>query len=530
MHKAQPDQAGQNPARVQPLSENPGLRPRLQHLGQPLEHRTLRHRRAHPRQVPTLREIFPLQQPHEHRVPGKEPEIDAHRLPERLHGVRTPTSSREQPSLDGLKFAIHEPQHFAAQALLVAKIMIDHPLVHPGLPHDVVDRHPVVATLGDQPQSRFQQARPRSGVSRLPLDTPPGPCNYSVTLMNAFHSPTLPCPPERIDEFLSEPGAAAVEAAGYLAAPVGVLGAGGKMGLHVAAMLRRALDKAGRPEVPVHAVSRFGSVHSREAFHALGVETVSADLLDATALESLPDLGTVFFLAGMKFGTSDSPETLRRFNEEMPDLVARRFHSASIVALSTGCVYPFAPIDSMGCNEEVAPAPPGDYARSCLGRESAFARVSHEHGTPTALIRLNYSVEFRYGVLTDIALKVLHGAPVDISTGWVNVIWQRDAIEHIVCSTRIAASPAVPLNITGAPPVAVRDIALKFAKLFGREVSFTGQEEPTAWLNDASRSHKLFGPPPTGLDDMISWIAAWLLAGGSTHGKPTKFENREGKF
>jgi len=348
--------------------------------------------------------------------------------------------------------------------------------------------------------------------------------------MGANHSPLLPCPTERIDLFLSEPGPAAVEAAGSLAAPVGVLGAGGKMGLHVAAMLRRALDKAGRPEVPVHAVSRFGSVHSREAFHALGVETLSADLLDPAALDSLPDLGTVFFLAGMKFGTSDSPETLRRYNEEMPDLVARRFRSASIVALSTGCVYPFAPVDSMGCTEEVEPAPPGDYARSCLGRESAFARVSREHGTPTALIRLNYSVEFRYGVLTDIALKVLHGEPVDLSTGWVNVIWQRDAVEHILCSTRLAASPAVPLNITGAPPLAVRDIAERFAKLFGREASFTGRVEPTAWLNDASRSHRFFGAPPTGLDDMVSWISAWLLAGGSTHGKPTKFENREGKF
>jgi nucleoside-diphosphate-sugar epimerase len=271
-------------------------------------------------------------------------------------------------------------------------------------------------------------------------------------------------------------------------------------------------------------------VNSREAFHSCGVQTHSADLLDPRGLDSLPDLGTVFFLAGMKFGTSDSPETLRRYNEEMPDLVARRFRSSSIVALSTGCVYPFAPVESPGCTEEVEPAPPGDYAKSCLGRETAFARVSRENGTPTALIRLNYAVEFRYGVLTDIALKVLHGEPVDLSTGRVNVIWQRDAVEHILCSTRIAASPAVPLNITGAPPISVRDIAHRFGTLFGREASFSGQEESTAWLNDASRSHRLFGPPPTGLDDMISWIAAWLLAGGATHGKPTKFENREGKF
>jgi len=302
------------------------------------------------------------------------------------------------------------------------------------------------------------------------------------------------------------------------------------MGLHVSAMLRRALDKAGRPEVPVHAVSRFGSVHSRESFHHFGVQTISADLLDPASLDALPDLGTVFFLAGIKFGTSDAPDELRRYNEAMPDMVARRFRSASIVALSTGCVYPFAPVDSRGCSEKVDPMPPGDYARSCLGRESAFSLVAREHGTPTALIRLNYAVEFRYGVLTDIAVKVLNGEPIDVTTGWVNVIWQRDAVEHILCSTRIASSPAVPLNITGAPPIAVRDIAMRFGRLFNRTPDFKGSEEPTAWLNDASRSHRLFGTPSTSLDEMISWIAAWLLAGGTTHGKPTKFENREGKF
>ena len=57
-----------------------------------------------------------------------------------------------------------------------------------------------------------------------------------------------------------------------MAAPAGVLGAGGKMGLHVAAMLRKALDRAGRPEVPVYAVSRFGSVNSREEFARFGVD------------------------------------------------------------------------------------------------------------------------------------------------------------------------------------------------------------------------------------------------------------------
>ena len=231
------------------------------------------------------------------------------------------------------------------------------------------------------------------------------------------------------------------------------------MGLHVAVMLRKALERAGRPEVPVYAVSRFGSVQSRDSFEKFGVQVISADLMDQAALEALPDLGTVFFLAGIKFGTENDPTSLKRFNEEMPEMVANRFRTAVIVALSTGCVYPFVSIKSDGCSEKDEPAPSGEYAVSCRGRELAFEKVSAQHGTPVVLIRLNYAVEFRYGVLTDIAQKLMDGTPLDVSTGWVNVIWQRDAVDHIIRSIQLAASPAVPLNITGTPALSVRELA-----------------------------------------------------------------------
>jgi len=315
-----------------------------------------------------------------------------------------------------------------------------------------------------------------------------------------------------------------------MAAPVGVLGAGGKMGLHVAVMLRKALDRAGRPEVPVYAVSRFGSLRSREEFERFGVQTIAADLLDSLALESLPDMGTVFFLAGIKFGTGGDTASLRRFNEEMPRLVARRFRSAVTVALSTGCVYPFTAVDSPGCAEDVAPEPPGEYALSCRGRELAFEKESLEAGAPVVLIRLNYSVEFRYGVLTDIATKILSGEAVDVSTGWVNVIWQRDAVDQIIQSSQIASSPAIPLNITGKPALSVRMLAEEFGVLLNKPVEITGSEAGSAWLSDASKSHALFGSPAVDSQSMMKWIAAWLLAGGATHGKPTKFETRDGKF
>jgi len=348
--------------------------------------------------------------------------------------------------------------------------------------------------------------------------------------MNAVHSPKLPCAPDQIDHFLSEPGREVVETVATMEGPVGVLGAGGKMGLHVAVMLRKALDMASRTDVPVHAVSRFGSVNSREEFARFRVNTIAADLLDPAALSELPDLGTVFFLAGIKFGTGNDPEALRLYNEEMPELVAKRFRSALTVALSTGCVYPFVPTDSSGSSEEDTPAPRGDYAVSCRGREKAFEKIACETGTPVVLIRLNYSVEFRYGVLVDIAQKVLLGEPVDVSMGLFNTIWQRDAVDHIIRSSIVAASPAVPLNITGAPPLSVRTVASEFGRLLEREPILTGQEENTAWLSNPSRAHNLFGTPEVNSEQMMEWIAAWLLAGGGTHGKPTKFEIRDGKY
>ena len=312
--------------------------------------------------------------------------------------------------------------------------------------------------------------------------------------------------------------------------PVGILGAGGKMGLHVASMFRLALNGAGRPEVPVTAVSRFTSLRSTDDFEKSGIPTIAADLLNPRELETLPEFGTVIFMAGMKFGSSDNPELLRQFNEEMPAMVARRYRSSVIVALSTGCVYPFVTPASGGSRESDVPGPSGEYAVSCMGRERAFEKVSLEQGTPTVLVRLNYSVEFRYGVLVDIAQKVLAGKAIDVTTGYVNVIWQRDAVEHILRSVALAQSPAVPLNVAGLPMVSVREIAGQFGKLFGKEVAIIGTEAPTAWLNNPEKAHALFGAPAASLSEMIEWVAAWLLHGGETLGKPTKFERRDGKF
>ncbi len=339
----------------------------------------------------------------------------------------------------------------------------------------------------------------------------------------------LPCPPEAIDDFLSQPPTAVAASLATATGPFLVLGAGGKMGLHLTVMLRRALDQLGRND-RVLAVSRFRTLRDAADFTRLGVEVLPCDLANAAELAALPEAGTIFFLAGVKFGTANSSALLHATNVVLPATVAARFPRSRIVALSSGNIYPFVDPKSGGATESTVPGPVGDYAASCLAREQTFARASAEHANPIALIRLNYSVEFRYGLLGDIGQRVFAGQPVDVTTGYVNVIWQNDAVAHCIRAVEVAASPAVPLNITGAETLSVRELAHRFGAALDRPVTITGTEAPTALLNNAARSHRLFGPPATSVDQMIAWVAAWLRLGGETWGKPTGFERRDGKF
>ena len=354
-----------------------------------------------------------------------------------------------------------------------------------------------------------------------------------VTMLNKNPSakPTLSLPvsANQVEMSLSLPSDGLGDAMAELDGPVLVLGAGGKMGLHVCMMLKRA-DESRQRSRRVTAVSRFSTVHGRSAFEEAGVETLACDLEDATALAALPDSPNIIFMAGAKFGTGDQPDLLRRMNVELPRRVAGRFAGARCLVFSTGCVYSMVSPSTGGSKETDPTDPPGEYAKSCLERELAFADAAHRHGSRVALIRLNYSTEFRYGVLVDIALKVLKGEPVDLSMGWVNVIWQRDAVDHILRSFPLADSNPFILNVTGSEILAVRDLAERFAELLGREPIFSGVEEETAWLNDASKAHALFGPAGARIEEMMAWTAAWIQSGTGTFGKPTGFERRTGKF
>lgn len=345
----------------------------------------------------------------------------------------------------------------------------------------------------------------------------------------SVRSAALPCPPDRVDDFLSTPSAGVIRCLPRHRGPFLVLGAGGKMGLHLCLMLKKALQAGGRGDEIV-AVSRFSSLRDREEFSSLGITTLAGDLLDDAFLATLPDAPVVFFLAGVKFGTASSPDLLRKMNAEMPGKVARRFPRSRIVAFSTGCVYPFVPPASGGATEDTPVAPVGDYAASCVERETVFRRASEVSGNPVALVRLNYSVEFRYGLLLDIALKIARGEPVDVGMGHCNVIWQGDAVAHAIQCLDLAESPARPVNITGAEVLAVRTLAESLGRLLALPVRLRGTETGTAWLNNAAYSHARFGAPAVGIGQMLAWVAAWVLAGEDTWGKPTGFERRDGNF
>ena len=347
--------------------------------------------------------------------------------------------------------------------------------------------------------------------------------------MSAQLLPGLPCDPLLADDFLSEPPPAVVEAVSRMNGDFTVLGAGGKMGLHLSLMLRKAIQQSGA-KGKVVAVSRFQSLNDREQFEQGGVSTRVCDLCDPAQLEALEPVENIIFMAGAKFGTAGRPDILKRMNIEMPELVAGHFSDSRITAFSTGCVYSFVPVTSRGSSEQSETHPAGDYAQSCLGREQAFRRAALEFSSRLALIRLNYSVEFRYGVLVDIAQKVLNNQPVDVSTGHVNIIWQRDAVAQTLLAHELASTAPFIINITGPETLQVRDLAERFGEIFGHEPTFQGTESDTAWLNDASLSHRLFGPPETSLDEMINWVAAWLKSEQATHGKPTGFEKRDGNF
>ena len=335
---------------------------------------------------------------------------------------------------------------------------------------------------------------------------------------------------EQLEDMLSEPSQGVIETLGRLEGDILTLGVGGKMGPSLARMAKRAA-----PDKKIIGVDLFPSPmdRGRPGDHGLpkfGIETIKCNLLDPEQLASLPDAPNVVFMVGMKFGSTGQEALTWAMNAFLPGMVAQKYSKSKIVAFSTGNIYGLSPLALGGSVESDAPNPTGEYATSALGRERIFEHFSRTLGIPTAIIRLNYANELRYGVLVDVAQKVWAGETIDLTMGNANVIWQGDAISMTLQAFDHVASPPFVVNIAGPELISIRRVAEEFGAIMGKSVSFTGTEAQDALLSNGRLGHKLFGCPKVSVADMVAWIADWVMSGGASLGKPTHFESRDGKF
>ena len=328
-----------------------------------------------------------------------------------------------------------------------------------------------------------------------------------------------------LDELLCRPSQALIDDLGKVDGDIMVLGVAGKMGPTLAGLAKAAL-----PGRRVVGVARFSEASVETWLQARGIETLHCDLLDEAAIKALPKVKNVVFMAGRKFGAESDLSLTWAMNAHVPALVAQAFADSRIVAFSTGCVYPFVAVGGKGADESLVPDPPGEYAQSCVGRERMFEYFSRKFATSGRLFRLNYAIDMRYGVLHDIATKILKNQPIDVSHGHVNFIWQGDAAAQALRCLAHCDTPTSPINVSGHETLVVRDLAAKLGTLLGREPVIVGTEAPTAWLTNTSQAVKLFGLPIVDSNRLVAWTADWVARSMPSLGKPTKYEVRDGRY
>ena len=334
---------------------------------------------------------------------------------------------------------------------------------------------------------------------------------------------------QQLEDRLSEPSPSDARAMAALEGDILILGVAGKMGPSLALRARRACELAGVKK-RITGVARFSTLGTRDYLESNGIETIQADLLDPDALAALPDAQNVIFMTGRKFGSTGSEHLTWAMNVFQPGTAADRFRRSRIVAFSSGNVYPLMPVLQGGATESTPPAPVGEYAQSALGRERMLEYFSSRHGTLITILRLNYAIDLRYGVLLDVGQKVFERTPINLSMGHANVIWQGDANSICLQSFALCHSPPAIMNLTGPETISIRWLAQRFGARFGINPILEGTESDTALLNNAARCHRLFGYPSVSVEQMIEMVADWIGLGGATLNKPTHFETRDGKF
>jgi len=333
------------------------------------------------------------------------------------------------------------------------------------------------------------------------------------------------CDIVKLEAILSQPSAPAQQSIRSLPGDIAVLGAGGKMGPTLAMMLQRAA-----PDKRVFAVSRFSDPAVMRRLNERGVTTVQADLLDTAQHGHLPPVENVYYLAGMKFGTSGNQALTWALNSYLPGRMAEVYRGARLVVLSTGNVYPFVDPAGTGAQESVAPDPCGEYAQSCLGRERVCEHFAQVNQTPMTIVRLNYANEPRYGIIVDLTRKILQGKPIDLEMAAVNLIWQRDANDSIARAITLARVPVRMLNVTGPGTVKIRELAAQIGRVLQQTPQVTGTEGTACLLSDATDCFREFGLPEMSLEEMVESIVSWVRADKPVLNKPTQYEVRNGRF
>ena len=334
---------------------------------------------------------------------------------------------------------------------------------------------------------------------------------------------------EQLENVLSTPTAAVVEMFSRLEGHLLMVGAAGKMGPTMVRMAQRAIAQSGS-KMRLTAVSRFSDPRVRGRMEEWGIETIVSDLLQPAQVAALPDCTHLINLTGFKFGASANPALTWATNCDIPGTLCRRFSESKIVAFSTGNVYAMVAPATGGSLESDSLEPIGEYAMAALGRERMFQYYCEQLQLPTLLVRLNYATELRYGVLVDIATSVLNDQSIDVTTGFVNVIWQGDANAMTLRCLELPTVPALPINLTGPIGLSVRSVAQQVAAVVGVAVEVTGTERGEALLSQAAHNYELLGAPQMDLETMLRWTVQWLQQGGESLGKPTKFNAADGKF